>query len=160
MNKIPTAGVSLKIKVFVILLTIVTVVAFSVFFFKLVSKIASSAKTSSSLKTSSPTKVTSPEAQDLWTHELQIVGDKLKSAGLKKQAIEQYAQFLQYTSVDSKTRSQVSQTVAELYVELGDCREALVWLYRAQVAGPSVERRTALETQINTCLKDISSERP
>jgi hypothetical protein len=160
MTKIPINGVSLKIKVFVILLTVITVVAFSVFFFKLVSKISSSAKSSSSFKTSSPAKVASPVAEDSWAHELQIVGDKLKKAGLKKQAIEQYSQFLQYTSVDPKTRSQVSQTVAELYIELGDCREALVWLYRAQVAGPSTEQKPVLEMQIDSCLKDISSERP
>lgn len=154
MTKIPTTGVSLKIKIFVILLTVLTVVAFSVFFFKLVSKISSSARTAS------PVKVASPVAENSWAHELQIVGDKLKKAGLKKEAIEQYSQFLHLTSVDSNTRAGVSQTVAELYVELGNCRQALVWLYRAQVAGPEAEQMLALETQIAACLKDIKSEQP
>lgn len=154
MTKIPITGVSLKIKVFVILLTVVTVVAFSVFFFKLVSKISSSARTAS------PVKATSPAAENSWAHELQIVGDKLKKAGLKKEAIEQYSQFLQLTSVDSNTRAGVSRTVAELYVELGNCRQGLAWLYRAQVADPRAENMPALEAQIAACLKDVKPERP
>lgn len=154
MTTIPTTGVSLKVKVFVILLTVATVVAFSVFFFKLVNKISSSAKSSS------PTKVTSPAAENSWAHELRLVGDKLKAVGLQKQAIDQYSKFLQYANVDSKTRALVSQEVAELYVDLGDCREGLVWLYRAQVAGPSQEQMQSLESQTNTCLKAIKSEQP
>jgi len=160
MTKIPTTGVSLKIKVSVILLTVATVVAFSVFFFKLVNKISSSAKASSALKTSSPVKVASPVAEQSWAPELQIVGDKLKKAGLKKEAIEQYSQYLHHSSVDSKTRAQVSETVAELYVELGDCSQGLVWLYRAQVAGPEAEQMQALEAQIAACLKVVKPERP
>jgi hypothetical protein len=154
MTKIPTTGVSPTVKIFVIILTVVTIVAFSVFFFKLVSKFSSSAKTSS------PVKVTSPVAANSWAHELKIVGDKLKKAGLKKEAIEQYSQFLQYTSVDSDTRAGISQAVAELYMELGDCRQGLVWLYRAQVTGPEAEQMRALETQIAACLKEVQSERP
>lgn len=152
MTKIPTTGVSLKVKIFVILLTVVTAVAFSVFFFKLVNKISSSAKSST------PAKVISPTTKIYWAHELRLVGDKLKAVGLQKQAIDQYSIFLQFANVDSKTRALVSQEVAELYIELGDCHEALVWLYRAQAAGPSQEQMQSLESQINTCLKAIKSE--
>jgi len=154
MTKIPDASVSPKIKFFVILLTVTTVVAFSVFFFKLFTKISSPAKPSS------PAKIASPVAKDSWAYELRMVGDKLKQAGLKKEAIEQYAKFLQHPNMDSTTRARVSGMVGKLYRELGDCRQALVWLYRAQVAGPESGQIKALEAQIAACLKEVKSERP
>jgi len=154
MTKIPDTGVSPIIKFFVIFLTVITVVAFSVFFFKLFTKISSSAKPSS------PVKVASPVAKDSWAYELRMVGDKLKKAGLKKEAVEQYAKFLQHAGVDSTTRALVSGTVGKLYRELGDCRQALVWLYRAQVAGPESGQIKALESQIAACLKEVKSGRP
>jgi hypothetical protein len=154
MTKIPDSGVSPKVKIFVVFLTVMTVVAFSVFFFKLVNKLSASGETSP------PTQAAPPVAKNSWVHELQTVGDKLKKAGLKKQAIEQYSKFLQLAGVDAKTRALVSETVAELYVELGDCRQGLVWLYRAQVAGPGAGRAEALETRIDACLKVVKTERP
>ncbi|GJL78415.1 MAG: hypothetical protein NPINA01_14040 [Nitrospinaceae bacterium] len=150
----PDSGVSLKIKVFVILLTIVTVIAFSAFFLRLIIKFSSSAKTSSSEK------VSSQVIEESWHQELQVVGDKLKKAGLRKQAIEQYSEFLQRARVDSKTRAQVSETIGELYVELGDCRAGLAWFYRAQAAGPDAGRVQGLESQIAACLKEINSSQP
>ena len=144
----PDDGVSSKIKIFVILLTIITVVAFIAFFFKLISKF------------SSPTKISTPDNPVSRAQELRIVGDKLKKAGLKKLAIEEYIKFLQRAEADSKTRAEVSQTLGEIYAELEDCRQGLVWFYRAQVAGPDSSSKDALESQIDACLKEINSGRP
>jgi len=138
----PKDGVSTGIKIFVIMLTVITAVTFAVFFFKVVGKITSSSK------------------EEPWTLQLQTVGDKLKEAGLKEQAIAQYTKFLDHESIDLKTRALVSQTLGELYTGLGDCRSALVWFYQAEVAGPTSADKKTLEPQIDTCLKEVESGRP
>ena len=138
----PTDGVSPAIKVLVVVLTIVTVLAFTVFVYKLVGK------------------VTSPPKERPWALELRVVGDELKKAGLHRQAASQYAKFLEHENIDRKTRALVSQTLGELYTELGDCQSALVWLYQAEVAGPDPADEKALSSQIATCLKEVHSGRP
>jgi hypothetical protein len=126
----------------VITLTVLTAVAFSVFFFKLVGKVTSSPK------------------ETPWAMELRTVGDKLKEAGLHRQAIAQYTKYLDREGIDLKTRALVSQTLGELYKTLGDCGEALVWFYRAEAAGPDPADKNTLESQIATCLKEVKSGRP
>jgi hypothetical protein len=138
----PTDGVSPTIKILVVGLTIVTVLAFTVFFYKLVGK------------------VTSPSKERPWALELRVVGDKLKKAGLHRQAARQYAKFLENDNIDRKTRALVSQTLGALYTELGDCPSALVWLYQAEVAGPDPADEKTLASQIATCLKEVNSGRP
>lgn len=135
-------GVSPGIKIFVVILTVVTAVTFAVFLFKMVGKVTSSSQ------------------EKPWVLQLQMVGDKLKEAGLKKQAVAQYTKFLEQEDVDLKTRSRVSQTLGELYISLGDCSSALVWLYQAQVAGPGPADKETLESQIAACLKKVKSGRP
>jgi hypothetical protein len=141
-NDQPKDGVSPTIKLLVIGLTILTVIAFSVFFYKLVSKVTSSGK------------------ERPWALELRVVGDKLKKAGLPRQAADLYARFLENENIDLKTRALVSQTLGGLYVELGDCQSALVWLYQAEVAGPDPTAKETLTAQIATCLKKIHPGRP
>ena len=138
----PNDGVSPGIKIFVVILTVITAVTFAVFFFKVVGKMTSSSK------------------EKPWALHLKIVGDKLKEAGLKRQAVVQYTKFLQHEAVDLKTRALVSQTLGELYITLGDCSSALVWFYQAQVAGPDPAAKEKLESQIATCLKEIKSGQP
>jgi hypothetical protein len=141
-NNKPNDGVSPAIKLIVVGLTILTVIAFSVFFYKLVSK------------------VTSSDKERPWALELQVVGDKLKKVGLHKQAADLYARFLDNENIDLKTRAVVSQTLGELYTELGDCHSALVWLYQAEVAGPEPADKETLAAQIAICLKKVKSEQP
>jgi hypothetical protein len=141
-NDKPKDGVSPTIKILVVGLTIVTVIAFTVFFYKLVSK------------------VTLPSKKRPWAVELRVVADKLKNAGLHRQAANQYAKFLENDSIDRKTRALVSQTLGELYTELGDCPSALVWLYQAEVAGPDPADKKDLASQIASCLKEVNSGRP
>lgn len=105
---IPNEGVSSAIKIFVVILTVITAVTFAVFFFKVVGKMTSSSK------------------EKPWALQLKIVGDKLKEAGLKRQAVTQYTKFLEHEDVDLKTRALVSQTLGELYIGLSDCRSAQI----------------------------------
>ncbi len=142
MSPIPENGVSPIVKISVVILTVLTVVAFSVFFFKLVGKVTSSKK-----------------AQP-WALELRGVGDKLKDAGLNKQAVAQYKKFLEHGGIDLKTRAVVSQTLGKLYVTLGDCDEALVWFYQAEAAGPAPADKDSLDSQITKCLGEVQSRRP
>lgn len=139
----------LKIKIFAILLTLVTAAAFAAVLLRLTAKL-----------TPAPEKISSPAKEETWPRQLRTVGDKLAKAGLKEQAIEQYSKFLQLASVDSKTRAEVSQVTGELYVELGDCRNGLVWFYQAQAAGPGPSRLKTLEAQIDACLEEVKSKRP
>ena len=138
----PNDGVGPGIKIFVVILTIITAVTFAVFFFKVVGKVTSSSK------------------EKPWALHLKIVGDKLTEAGLKKQAVAQYTKFLEHEDVDLKTRALVSQTLGELYIKLGDCSEALFWFYQAQVAGPDPADKEILGSQIATCLKEVKSGQP
>ena len=138
----PNEGVSSGIKIFVVILTVVTTVTFAFFLFKVVGKVTSSSK------------------EKPWVLQMEMVGDKLKEAGLKKQAIAQYTKSLEQKDVDLKTRSRVSQTLGELYISLDDCSSALVWLYQAQVAGSDPADKVTLETQIAACLKEVNSGRP
>ena len=152
----PEPGVSLKVKIFVIFLTLATIVVFSAVLFRLVTKFTSSSTEVKELKNSE--EISSPEKIQTWAQHLRIVGDKLLKAGLKEKAIEQYANFLQHANMDSKTRAEVSQTLGNLYAELGDCGNALVWFYQAEVAGPDPSRLATLESQIDTCLKEVKSK--
>ncbi len=136
-------GVSPSIKIFVIALTVLTMVAFLVLAFKLVGKMTSST-----------------EEEKPWALEIRVVGDKLKEAGLHRQAIAQYAKFLENEDIDLKTRAKVSQTVGELYKTRGDCGSALVWFYQAEVAGPAPADKTTLDFQIAACLKEVKSGQP
>jgi hypothetical protein len=105
-------------------------------------------------------KVTSSSKETPWAMELRTVGDKLKEAGLHRQAIAQYTKFLAHEGIDLKTRALVSQTLGELFKSLGDCGEALVWFYQAEAAEPDPADKNTLESQIATCLKEVKSGRP
>ncbi len=142
MSPLPSSGVSPAIKFSVIILTILTFVAFGVFFFKLTGKVT-----------------TSPKEQS-WSLKLRAVGDKLKSEGLYKQAVAPYTRFLEHEDIDLKTRAKVSQTLGELHATLGDCGEALVWFYQAEVAGPDPADKDVLDSHIATCLQEVKPGRP
>ena len=116
---IPTAGVSLPIKVAVIGLTVVTVVAFGVFAYMLAKKLAGP-----------------PVDSKQWNTRLVAVAEKLEEAGLPQQALQQYEKFLEHTKIDLEIRSRVSHKVGDLYIQQGNCKEALSWLYQSQAAFP------------------------
>jgi hypothetical protein len=130
-------GVSPAIKIAVIILTIVTIITFAVFIFKI------------SLRMSGP----SSEQTQFTVHK--TVGDRLRADGLREQAIGQYKLFLSQEKMDSLTRAQVSQSIGELYSEMDNCGEALVWFYHVEAAAPSTEKKPVLESAISKCRERI-----
>lgn len=127
-------GLSNKIKVPIIILTLITLSAFGALFIKIAYS------------------VSSPEKHFDNHQYLRNVGDKLKNNGLNEQAIDQYLKYLEKTKADALTRSTVAHTVGELYMELNNCREALVWLFRAETIGLAYQRADELKRHIDTCL--------
>jgi len=135
---IPTAGVSMPIKVAVIGLTVVTFVAFGVFALMLAKKIAGP-----------------PADSKPWNNRLVPVAEKLEEAGLPKQALQQYKKFLEHPKIDLETRSRISHKVGELYIQQGNCKEALSWLYQSQAAFPNAPWTQDVNQKIGNCLGKI-----
>ena len=135
-------GLSNKIKIPIIILTIVTLCALGTLFIKIAYSVNSSEKNFNSHKY------------------LRNVGDKLKNHGLNEQAIDQYIKYLDKTKAGPLARSEVAHTIGELYMELNNCREALVWLFHAETTGPTYQRTDKLKKHIDTCLIQISSPEP
>jgi hypothetical protein len=130
---IPTAGVSTKLKIFVIGLTFITVAAFGIFIAMFIKKTFGSGSTQT------------------WGPQLVTIAEELKNKGLKPQAIEHYQEYLNTQDVDLKTRSRISHDIATLYVELGKCDDAVVWFLHAKAAQPKSPQVSESETQIQQC---------
>ena len=96
-----------------------------------------------------------PPAEQKQFSAYKTVGDRLAADGLAEKAIGQYKIFLSQDKVDAQTRAQVSQSIGELYAEMNDCGEALVWFYHAEVAGPPAEKKPALESAISQCKEKL-----
>jgi len=139
---LPTAGVSTKLKVFVIGLTFVTIAAFGVFAALLIKKVF--VKQSDNVA---------------WGPQLVTIAEELKVKGLKPQAIEHYQRFLDTQEVDLKTRSRISFEIAALYVELGKCDDAVVWFLHAEAAQSAASRVQETEVQLQQC-RDRSKTPP
>jgi hypothetical protein len=131
---LPTAGVSTKIKVFVIGLTFITIAAFGIFIAMFVKKVF--VKGADKVK---------------WGPQLVTIAEELKDKGLKPQAIEHYQKYLDTQEVDLETRSRISFDIATLYVELGQCNDAVVWFLHAKAAQPEEHRVQKSNAQIQQC---------
>ena len=142
---IPAEGVSKKLKAVVIILTVLTLLAFVALFTKLATKPPVSKKTV----------VKSPIVSIGLSNEYQAVGTRLMNAGLKEQAIDQFIKVWNLQSLASLERATSAQTVGRLYAELGNCQEAMVWLYRAEVA--DVGKKLALQPLIDSCMAKVRS---
>ena len=139
---IPTAGVSPKLKIFVIGLTFVTIMAFGIFIAMFVRKVF----------VKGPDKVT-------WGPQLLTIADELKDKGLKPQAIEHYQKYLATQEVDLETRSRISFDIASLYVALGKCDDALVWFLHSKAAQPEEHRVQKSNIQIQQCRSGAKTSR-
>ena len=133
---------SYKIKIPIIILTLITVCAMGALFIKIAYSVSSSEKPSDSYQY------------------LLKVGDKLRNKGLHEQAIDQYIKYLEKTKINTSPRAFVAHTVGELYMELSNCQEALVWLFQAEEAEKSYRRTDELKKHIDTCLTKINSSKP
>ena len=133
---------SYKIKIPIIILTLITVCAMGALFIKIASSVSSSEKKSDSYQY------------------LLKVGDKLRNKGLHEQAIDQYIKYLEKTKINTSPRAFVAHTVGELYMELSNCQEALVWLFQAEEAEKTYHRTDELKKHIDTCSTKINSSKP
>ena len=133
---------SYKIKIPIIILTLITVCAMGALFIKIAYSVSSSEKQSDSYQY------------------LLKVGDKLRNKGLHEQAIDQYIKYLEKTKINTSPRAFVAHTVGELYMELSNCQEALVWLFQAEEAEKTYRRTDELKKHIDTCLTKINSSKP
>ena len=131
-----------KIKIPIIILTFITLCAMGVLFIKIAYSVSSPGKQSDSYQY------------------LRSVGDKLKNKGLNEQAIDQYIKYLEKSKTNMLSHSMVAHTVGELYMELSNCREALVWLFHAEAASTTYHRAEDLKKHIDTCLAQINSSAP
>ena len=135
-------GLSNKIKVAIIILTVITLCKLGAVFIKLAYLMSSSEKNIGSYQ---------------YLHK---VGDKLRNSGLHEQAIHQYLQYLDKGKAGDLSRSKISHTVGELYMELSNCQEALVWLFTAEAIDTAYGRTDELKKHIDTCLTQISTPEP
>ena len=140
-EEIPTDGVSKKLKVFVIILTAVTFIALVALFTKLASRPDITEKNAS----------TSQISNQSLSDEYNAVGTRLMNSGLKEQAIDQFMTVWEMQKVGSPERAKAAQAVGSLYADLGNCQEALVWLFRAEAAG------STLQPLIDSCLAKVRS---
>ena len=133
---------SYKIKIPIIILTLITVCAMGALFIKIAYSVSSSEKQSDSYQY------------------LLKVGDKLRNKGLHEQAIDQYIKYLDKTKINTSPRAFVAHTIGELYMELSNCQEALVWLFQAEEEEKTYHRTNELNKHIDMCLTKINSSKP
>ena len=131
-------GLSYKIKIPIIILTLITLGAMGVLFIKIAFSVNSSEKTSNSYQY------------------LRNVGDKLRDKGLHEQAIDQYIKYLEKTKINAASRAMVAHTIGQIYMELSNCQEGLIWLFQAEEEETTYHRADELKKNIDTCLATIN----
>ena len=140
-SKIPEEGVSGKIKAVVYILTGITVFAFVAFFTKLITKKPTAIQQGKSIKN---TRV------DGRSTELEKAGERLQQVGLNEQALDNYILIWTLGESNATDRAKAAATTGRLYLKLGNCKEALVWLFRSEAANP--DKATELQPLIDTCI--------
>jgi len=140
-SKIPEEGVSGKIKAVVYILTGITVFAFVGFFTKLITKKPTAIQQGKSIKN---TRV------DGRSTELEKAGERLQQVGLNKQALDNYILIWTLGESNATDRAKAAATTGRLYLKLGNCKEALVWLFRSEAANP--DKATELQPLIDICI--------
>ena len=133
---------SYKIKIPIIILTLITVCAMGALFIKIAYSVSSSEKPSDSYQY------------------LLKVGDKLRNKGLHEQAIDQYIKYLEKTKINTASRAMVAHTIGQIYMELSNCQEGLIWLFQAEEEETTYHRADELKKHIDTCLATINSLEP
>ena len=140
-SKIPEEGVSGKIKAAVYILTGITLFAFVAFFTKLITKKPTAIQQEKSIKN---TRV------DGRSTELEKAGERLQQVGLNEQALDNYILIWTLGESNATDRAKAAATTGRLYLKLGNCKEALVWLFRSEAANP--DKATELQPLIDICI--------
>jgi hypothetical protein len=140
-SKILEEGVSGKIKAVVYILTGITLFAFVAFFTKLITKKPTAIQQEKSIKNA---------RVDARATELEKAGERLQQVGLNEQALDQYILIWTLGESNATDRAKAAATIGKLYLKLGNCTEALVWLFRSEAANP--DKATELQPLIDTCI--------
>ena len=140
-SKIPEEGVSGKIKAVVYILTGITLFAFVAFFTKLITKKPTAIQQEKSIKNT---------RFDARATELEKAGERLQQVGLNEQALEQFILIWTLGESNATDRAKAAATTGRLYLKLGNCKEALVWLFRSEAANP--DKATELQPLIDICI--------
>ena len=130
---------SYKIKIPVIILTVITLAVMGALFVKIAFSISSSEKKSNSYQY------------------LRNVGDKLRDKGLHQQAIHQYIEYLEKAKINTASRTMIAHTIGQMYIELSNCQEGLMWLFQAEEEETTYHRVDELKKDIDICLTKINS---
>ena len=130
---------SYKIKIPVIILTVITLAVMGALFVKIAFSISSSEKKSNSYQY------------------LQNVGDKLRDKGLHQQAIHQYIEYLEKTKINTASRTMIAHAIGQMYMELSNCQEGLMWLFQAEEEETTYHRVDELKKDIDICLTQVNS---
>ena len=133
---------SYKIKIPIIILTLITACAMGALFIKIAYSVSSSEK--------------QPDSYQY----LLKVGDKLRNKGLHEQAIDQYIKYLEKTKINTASRAMVAHTIGQIYMELSNCQEGLIWLFQAEEEVTTYHHADELKKHIDTCLAKINSLEP
>jgi len=91
---------------------------------------------------------------------LRNVGDKLRDKGLHEQAIDQYIKYLEKTKINTASRPMVAHTIGQIYMELSNCQEGLIWLFQAEEEETTYHRADELKKHIDMCLTKINPSEP
>ncbi len=83
------------------------------------------------------------------------LAEKLEQAGLKDKAIKQYETYLQSALLPASQSVPLYIKLAELNIDLHDCREAMVWLFKAELADEKIKDDSAFQTHKQTCRQQI-----
>lgn len=140
-SKISEDGVSGKLKAVVYILTGITLFAFVGFFTKLITKKPTPTQQEKSFEdTRVGTRAT----------ELEKAGERLQQVGLNEQALDQYIQIWALEESNATDRAKAAATAGRLYLKLGNCKEALVWLFLSEAS--NTDKATELQPFIDTCI--------
>ena len=130
---------SYKIKIPIIILTLITLAVMGALFIKIAFSVSSSEKKSNSYQY------------------LRNVGDKLRDKGLHQQAIHQYIEYLEKTKINTASRTMIAHSIGQMYIELSNCQEGLMWLFQAEEEETTYHRVDELKKDIDICLTQVNS---
>jgi len=89
-----------------------------------------------------------------WTPENQReLANKLKSAGLPRQAAQEYEQYLHSARLEPKQLAGLCYSIGKMCMEAGDYEKALAWLYRVELIDPKTSLKAELGSSIINCLE-------
>lgn len=83
------------------------------------------------------------------------LGNKLRSAGITEEAIEQYQNYFATAHLDKTTKANMAYTLGKLYMEEGNYEKALRWLYLVDMIDPETPLKNEVSTKIVHCLEAL-----